>query len=335
MESEADRSKYTTACDINERVLKCILDQIQNGEVHIEKLSAIGNEMIKAELQLVYKREKNKFMAFPVSISINNCVGNYIYETGNDKYNTIKDGDTFKIQFGVNIGGCISMCGDTYVYNSGSNSSGNRVIKAETDTLFQNLKKICEKNMYHSNTNDVLRQELEIECSKYGFKPLENNASYQGIKDHLSYSESKYVLLNHKKESDIDGNVMSHPNDCFEFEENEVYHINIQIIKDECDVACTQKHQPHMYRLNEYYHNFKTKSGREFYNKVKNECGTNAFVYSSFDNFSYCKMGKRECMNGGILDEFPVYYLKQKDESVYTICFTVIVGKRVGYIMTK
>lgn len=326
MESESDRSRYKTASEINKEVEKRLIEEIEKGELSVKKLSSIGNDLIKQQLECVYKREKTKFIGFPVSISIGNCVGNYIYEPNNDEYNVIKENDVFKIQFGVNIAGCISMYGNTFVYKN------NKVSIAETNDLFIKLKKICEKTMFATETNDTLRQHLEIECSKYGYRPLENNVSYQGDKSELSHSDSKYIVLNHQKRTDIDGNILSHPNECFEFEENEVYHINLQLVKDETCLDTIQRHNSHIYRFNEYYHNFKTKSGKDFYNVVKKECDSNAFVYADFDNNSFSKMGKRECINGGILDEFPVYYLKQKNDVVYSLCFTVLIGKQKGYI---
>lgn len=329
MEGESDRSRYETAFEINKKVERYLIEEIQKGVINVKKLSDIGNDFIKQQLGLVYKKEKNKFIAFPVSISIGNCVGNYIYQKdGDKKYHSINENSIFKIQFGVNIGGCISMLCNTYLYEN------KKVTKAKIEDLFKNLRKICQKNMFATNTNDTLRQILEIECSKYGYKPLENNVSYQGEKDEISYSESKYILLNHKKEYDIDGNILSHPNECFEFEENEVYHMNIQLVEDNNEnvLEQIQKHNPHIYRFNEYYYSFKTKSAKDFYNTIKKECGSNAFMYLDTEQNSIHKMGKRECLNSGILDEFPVCYLKQIDTNVYSCGFTVIIGKRSGYL---
>ena len=40
---------------------------------------------------MIYKQLKNKGIAFPISISLKNCVGNYTYENRNDEYNIIKN----------------------------------------------------------------------------------------------------------------------------------------------------------------------------------------------------------------------------------------------------
>jgi methionine aminopeptidase len=328
MESEIDRTKYYTASQINQSVEQFVLSEIERGIRDVKKLTSIGNDFIKQQLASVYKREKNKFVAFPVSISIGNCVGNYIYEENNDKYNVIGDDTTFKIQFGVNIGGCIGMFSDTYCLQN------KQVVKAKTSELFQKLKKICQKTIFSTNTNDTLRQLLEIECNQYGYKPLINNVSYQGEKNEISFSESKYILLNPKKEYDLDGNVISHPNDCFEFEENEVYHMSIQLVadNDEIHLEQVQKHKAHICRFNEYYFSFKTKSAKEFYNTMKKQCECNAFSYLDISENPAYKIGKRECLNSGILEEFPVYYLKENNNNVYCCGFTVIVGKRCGYL---
>ncbi len=42
------------------------------------------SKRIQEELKTVYKKEKNKKIAFPTSISLNNCLGNYIYDYQNE-----------------------------------------------------------------------------------------------------------------------------------------------------------------------------------------------------------------------------------------------------------
>ena len=45
------------------------------------------------------KKEKVKGIAFPLSISLNNCTGNYIYEESMKDYNLIKEGDVVLLEW--------------------------------------------------------------------------------------------------------------------------------------------------------------------------------------------------------------------------------------------
>ena len=96
-----------------------IVSKIQSSELlNTQALNEYGDNRIKEECSKIYKREIIKGIAFPTSISLNNCVSNYIYENGNDEFNMIKPGDVVKIDLGVNLGGCISILGETIIYKN-------------------------------------------------------------------------------------------------------------------------------------------------------------------------------------------------------------------------
>ena len=98
MISEEDLTKYNSSAKICGIVFREIVLKISNNEMlETNLLNEYGDRRILEECSKIYKRE-DKNIAFPTSISLNDCVGNYIYGEGRDDYNIIKNGDVVKIE---------------------------------------------------------------------------------------------------------------------------------------------------------------------------------------------------------------------------------------------
>lgn len=316
--------KYNIASKICQKVLEKIkCDITVNHNLHIKNICEKGDAFIQEELKLVYKNLKHKFIAFPVSISLNNCVENYRYHETQEQYNIIKNNDIVKIKLGVNIDGCISLLEKTYEFDDDQ-------LKEILINLEERCKKICEKNMFNENTNDEVRKMLEIELLQAGYKSIENAVSYQTLDSHLNTSESKYMILNYQKYYDEEGELVL-PNNCFEFESGEFYNINLRFVKNELSLTTKIKHESHLYRFNEYFYNLKSKSGRQFYNEIIKNHNTNVFVYEDYKSKTINKIGFKESYENGILDELIIYYTGD-NIPVYSFCFTVFVSNKRGII---
>jgi methionine aminopeptidase len=313
--------KYNAAARIAKKVYNELITRIKEGERNVKSLSNIGEEMITSECEKIYKKEKNKGVGFPVSISLNNCVGNYVYDDNNVDFNIIKDTDLIKIEIGVNIGGCIAMYGDSVTLNT-----------EETDNieLLEDLQKIIVRLMKAGETNDEVRINIESKCAEHELIPIENSVNYQQLDGQLKTSESKYIIFNHKKYYDMEDNLVVEPNDCYEFEEGEVYTIKLSVMKESENVKYRREHKSQIYRFNDFFYNLKLKSSREFLSNVKSKVGNNAFVLSKFVKTSKDKMGLKECLESGILEEYPIQFV---DSNVYTKVFTVLVLKDKGYLI--
>ena len=81
---------FNTAGLICGKIFNELKEKIIHNEIlNIKELSLYGNNRINEECSLIYKKSTNKGIAFPVSISLNNCLGNFIYEKENERYNHI------------------------------------------------------------------------------------------------------------------------------------------------------------------------------------------------------------------------------------------------------
>jgi len=331
--SEQDLTKYNTCAKICGLVIKEIFSKILSSEMlSVTSLCEYGDTRIKEECDKIYKRETVKGSAFATSISLNDCVGYYIYEGGNEKdtseYNTIKLGDVVKVELGVNISGCIANLGETMVYTN--DKSQENVNKKYLD-LLNELQTDVQKLLIPGNTNDDVKIIIESKCTQIGCFPVENTTSYQHLDGQLQTLESKYMITNYQKYYDDDNNLAVLQNICFEFEQGDVYTVSLVLVpndieqNDETTHNYIEKHDPHIYRFNDQYYGLRLKMSRDFFSKAKSEHNTNAFNSLPYKNNSRHRVGIKECYENGILENYPVLYTKDK-YPVFHKKFTDIVG---------
>lgn len=315
-------TKYNTAAKICGIVYNELTDLINGGEDNIQTLCNHGNNRIREECNKVYKKEK-KWIGFPVCITLNNCVGNYLSQSDKPEFNKIKEGDTIKIELAVNIGGCIATYGNTIVKGEKSEEQRKYI------NLLDDLTKDVINTIKSGETNDEVRIAVESKCTLNDCFPVENCTSYQSLNGQIATPESKYIILNYQKYYDEDDMLAVEENLCFEFEEGEVYTINLTIIpeKDENEEhVYREEHDSHIYRFNDYFYNLKLKSSREFCNNAKSKHGNNAFDITSYQNNIKNKMGIKECYENCLLENYPILYNKD-GYHIYHKKFTIIVDK--------
>lgn len=303
-------ANYKRASSICKCVYKEIVEKIKNGERNVKHLCEYGNMMI------LQKCGKNDSVAIPVCISLNNCIGYYVYEEKLEKYNTISDNDVIKIEFGVNCGGKIVILGETLVIESDETHS-------EFLKLLEDITQEVVKLVKHGETNDEIRMMVESKCTELGCFPVENCIGYQQIDGKMKTQESKYIVFNHRKYWDDNDNLAVEENLCFELEEGEVYNINLTIVPDREHVY-KEKHKSHICMFNDYFVSLRTRSGKTYLAQVKKKYKNDAFVVSDTTNTALEKFGFRECYEKGLLEEFPVLYVKD-GSNVYHKKFTIVV----------
>jgi len=324
---------YKIASNVCQIVYNEIIGSIAKGCLDLEDLTKYGDILIQKKAVNALQNEpaiplhKNSkhYIAFPCSLSLNDCVGNYVYQKDNCDYNKIKHGDVVKVELGVNINGCVSLFAHTYVHNE--NSQYLAVLDLLEEVVLQQLKT--------GNVNDEVRMHVESLCAENDCFPFENCISYGTSPNYLKTQESKYIIFNFQKYYDDDDNLVQ-PNTCFELEEGEIYNINITIVENQsdCDSGIHQHvykefHKPHIYCFNDYFYGLKLKSSKEFYLKVKGDHRNNAFRMDEYSNVLKYKMGMKESYDNGILEAFPVYYTKDNCK-VYSKKFTAQVTQNGG-----
>lgn len=326
-------TKYHTAASICGKVYNQIKTKIlDEKERNLLNLTSYGNNLIKDELNSIYKKSKDKNIAFPVSISLNNCVGNYIYnhEKPESPYNTIKETDVIKVELGVSIDGCISILAETFTINDNSKVK-------DINKFLEKMQKELVKKIKHEETADEMRILIESKCTDNDIFPIENCMSYQQWEGDIKRDDLKYMILNYRKYYDMEDYLISPENINYEFEENDIYTINLSVIPTRDDQEENIKYktndESHIYRINEYTYSLKLKSSKAFYSQAKSKHKNYAFDISSYNTDAKNRMGIKECSNNNILDKYPIHYVHPVDTPVITKKFTIIVGKNESKLL--
>jgi hypothetical protein len=88
-------TKYKTAADIANKALSEVIKQVAPGKLIVE-LCSLGDKIINDALAQVYKgKATEKGVAFPTSISVNNCCGHF--SPLGDDTSKIEEGDVVKM----------------------------------------------------------------------------------------------------------------------------------------------------------------------------------------------------------------------------------------------
>ncbi|NWW05530.1 PA2G4 protein, partial [Oreocharis arfaki] len=96
-------------------VLRAVVEAANPG-ASVLCLCEKGDSMIMEETGKIFKKEKEmkKGIAFPTSISVNNCVCHFSPLKSDQDY-ILKDGDLVKIDLGVHVDGFIANVAHTFV----------------------------------------------------------------------------------------------------------------------------------------------------------------------------------------------------------------------------
>jgi methionine aminopeptidase len=330
--SEDQWNKYKQGEQICKKVIIELLEKMKLKEIlSVKELENFADNRIQEECEML---KKKKFVVFPTSISLNNCVGNYLYDESKEleEYNYIKNNDIVKIELGVNISGCIINVGETVIYSD--NEELDKLLYEKHGKyleLLELLKVDILENIKDGETNDEIRINIESKCTDYGCFPIKNCISYQHLDGQIKTDESKYIICNFINNDNVN-DINDLDNLCFEFEEGEIYTINLQIIPNDNNNDDETKHKyyklekSHIYRFNDNNYDLKLKSARDFRLFITKKYKTNPFNYLKYrDNTTY-KLGIRECLKSNILEEYPILYSKDK-LPIYTKKFTIYVGK--------
>lgn len=324
--------RYISASKICKVVLDEIILKINDSQILLLKeLHLYGNARLQEECDK-FTNDKIHAIAFPTSISLNNCVGNYLY-SDDQKINL---GDIVKIQLGVNLNGCIVNIGETIIYNTNNEDQNDQHQKYLN--VLNDLQTKIKQTMVSGNTNDDVKILIESTCTEYGCFPVENTISYQHLNGQEFTDESKYIITNYKKYYDNDDYLIVPVNTCFEFECGEIYTVKLIVIpnnfdnSDETEHQYIQNEQPHIYRFNDTFYDLKLKMSREFVSRTKREYGTNAFNAIEYVKNGKSRVAIKQCCESGILEQYPISFSKDK-YNVYHKIFTVIINKNSSTIL--
>lgn len=273
----------------------------------------------------IIRQHGNYQISFPICISLDNCVGFYTPSQLEDDL-VIKEDSVIKVELGLfnKITENYITIGETIFLKS----------TKETELIekcFKEIKEKVKKIKAESNedlTTDDIRLFLEGHLAEYNLVPIQNCISFQQSFDTI---DQNYFYLNYKKEYDSQDYLIPLPNLNFDISKGDTYDINITVcLENESDGPLKFIIESgNVFKVNDpiLSKNLKMKSARQLASIVKSKVAFDfEDLQSDFNKVGLTKLssklGLKECLSSKFLEEYQVYYTKDK-RRVFHLKFSV------------
>ncbi|XP_034022550.1 proliferation-associated protein 2G4-like isoform X2 [Thalassophryne amazonica] len=306
-------TKYKMGGDIANQTLRQVVEAAKPG-VSVLSLCEKGDSYIMAETGKVFKREKEmkKGVAFPTSVSVNNCVCHFSPLKSEPDY-TLKDGDLVKIDLGVHVDGFIANVAHSFVVGATKENpvTGRKadVIKAAHLCAEAALRLVKPGNQNTQITEAWNKITQSLKCM-----PIEGMLSHQ-LKQHIIAGE-KTIIQNPSDQQRKD-------HEKVEFEVHEVYAIDVLISTGEGKARDGGLRTTIFKRDPSKQYGLKMKTSRTFFSEVERRFDAMPFTLRAFEDEAKARLGILECAKHELLQPFSV--LQEKEgEFVAQFKFTVL-----------
>jgi len=302
--------KYKAARTVASNVMVQLLQQIQPGQ-NVVEICALGDKLIEEGVTKTSKKVKSKGIAFPVCVSVNNCVGHFS-PLPEDPAITLKEGDCVKIDMGVHIDGFIAQCAHTTVLGQ----------KVEAGPLKGKLADcICAAYFASECAHKLLRP---------GKKNSDITSAIQKVAEIFKVSPCAGVLSHQIKRNIIDGNkvIINRPDvdqnaDEVTFEVNEVYVIDVVMSTGEGKPKEITNRTTVFKRAIDRNYSLKLQAARAVFSEIQQKFPALAFSLRALDEKKR-RLGIVEIVKHDLLDTYPVLWEKE-GEYVVQFKFTALV----------
>lgn len=305
-------TKYKMAGDIVNRVLKQVVEKCIVG-ASVREICEYGDQLLVEETSKVFKKEKDlkKGIAFPTSVSINNCICHFSPTHSEADYILKKD-DLAKVDLGAHVDGFIAVVAHSIIVGATPNE---KITGRKADVILAAhlASQAALRLLKPGNETYAITEAVQKISEAYKCKPVEGMLSHQ------------------LKQFKIDGEktIIQNPNDAqkkehekFEFETHEVYAMDVLISTGE-GVGREADTRVSIYKKTDETYQLKLKASRMFYSEVRTKHGTMPFNLRTFEDEKKAKMGVVECVSHKLIEPFQVLYEKP-GEFVAHFKFTVL-----------
>lgn len=286
-------TKYKKAAEIVNSALNAVVDACKPG-ARVVDLCDLGDNAITEACSKVYKGKNiEKGIANPTCISCNNCVGGFSPLSGDAT--ELKEGDVAKIDLGCHIDGFVATAATTVVVGATGPVTGRAadVVAAARDA-FEAALRLIRPGKAIADVPGPLQQVAEA----YGCTMVEGVISHQVTQ--FIIDGMKCVLNKPTPEMRSEDG---------EFEENEVYGIDIVVSTGEGKSRVKDEKETTVYKLNETGYRLKLQASRALFSEIKKRFPTMPFTLRALEG-KQSRLGLVECLNHGLLDPYPVLYEK-------------------------
>lgn len=301
-------TKYKLAAEIANKALQVVINECRQG-VKVVDLCEKGDTIIREQTGNVYKNAKKKIergVAFPTCVSVNSVVCHFSPLASDEA--TISENDIVKIDLGCHIDGFIAVVAHTHVVQQGAVSGRAADVLAAANTAAE----VALRLIRPGRKNREVTEALQKVAAAYDCKVVEGVLSHQ-MKQFV-IDANKVVLSVTNPETRVDD---------AEFEDNEVYSVDIMMSTGEGKPRLLDEKQTTIYKraLDKNYH-LKMKTSRFIFSEINQKFSIMPFTARSLEE-KRARLGLVECVNHELLQPYPVLHEKPGDYVAH-VKFTVL-----------
>jgi len=288
-------TKYRTAGDIVNKALQKVIDACVE-EADIATICEMGDKFMEEECGKLYNkkvkgRSIEKGIAFPTCISVNELLGHF--SPLKDESKVLKKGDLAKIELACHIDGFIASAGQSVII--GDEKAEDR--RADVIMAAWTAAEAALRLVQAGNTNTMVTDTFAKVAAEFNCKPVQGLRSHQ-LKKHV-IDGNRVILMS----ADNPGGEKTEE---FEFEQNEVYCIDVVMSSGEGKAKETEIRSTVFKRAVETSYNLKTQKARQFISEVNKKYPALPFSLRAISDEQMARVGVSEAKRHELLEEFPV-----------------------------
>lgn len=316
MSSPDVTTKYQTAAGIVNKALQMVIDACVVG-ADIAELCEKGDKFIEEECGKVYnKKEKgkggegakiNKGCGSPTCISPNDLLGHFTPLKGESK--ALAEGQLIKIDMACQIDGFVAAVGHSMIVGDEEVTDKRADVMHAAWLAAEAALRMVQVGKKNTDVTGILKT-----CSTEFKTELVVGVMSHQMKKHVIHGNKVIAGKENSEEEKVKE---------FEFEQNEVYCIDVMMSSGEGTGRCTDLRSTVYKRDVEMNYMLKTAKARQFISEVNKRFPTMPFSLRAFEDESMARVGVSEAKRHELLHEYPV--LREREgEFVAQFKYTVL-----------
>jgi len=302
--AEVDFTKYKVAADIVNVAIKKLVELSVEGAKVLD-LCVEGDKLIEQGTGAVYNKSVKgvkvpKGIAFPTSISVNNCVAHFS-PLASDALSsqTLSKGDVVKIHVGAHIDGFAAVSAETIVVGATADEpvTGRKadVLKAAWTAAEAAMRLVRVGNKNWAVTDAVAKVAAAWDC-----KPVEGMLSCQQTQNVID--GKKRIILNPSEQQKRDFETAT-------FAENEVWGIDILVSSGEDGKSRAEDSRTTIYQKDSTVtYQLKMKTSRLIFSEVQKKAGAFPFNIRVLEDEKKARLGLQEAVQHALVKPYDVVY---------------------------
>eukprot|EP01100_Stratorugosa_tubuloviscum_P004873 TRINITY_DN2231_c0_g1_i1.p1 TRINITY_DN2231_c0_g1~~TRINITY_DN2231_c0_g1_i1.p1 ORF type:complete len:440 (-),score=242.25 TRINITY_DN2231_c0_g1_i1:74-1393(-) len=301
---------YETSAQIANNALIVVARACKPGRKIVD-LCQMGDDYIEQELKKLFPKLKiDRGIAFPTSISVNNCAGHFSPLSSDTT--VLAEGDLAKIDLGVHIDGFIATLAHSIIVSREVLTIPISGRRADVICAAHFAAECAHKLMRPGRTNSEVTEAIRLVAQTFHCNPLE------GV---LSHEMSRYVIDGQK--SIINKETQDQRVEQFTFRENEVYAVDIVMSTGEGKTHESDVRTTIFKRIVDNVYMVKLKTARYVLSEINSKFPATPFTIRALDERK-AKLGITELIKHDLIQPYPVLF-ERSGEFIARVKFTVLI----------